>query len=157
VVATYRLTAGASKFVAPDLVRGTLDQGFKIYRSLSTPLHRAIFMMFLVAEVHPFADGNGRVARIMMNAELVAAGEQRIVIPTIYRGNYLSALKVISNLTSAEALIRMLDFAQRFSVAIDWADFASAEGELKSAHAFMDSNEADDRGIRLRLPAGGGR
>ena len=32
-------------------------------------------MMFLVSEVHPFADGNGRAARIMMNAELVAAGE----------------------------------------------------------------------------------
>jgi fido (protein-threonine AMPylation protein) len=35
-------------------------------------------MMFLISEVHPFADGNGRIARIMMNAELVAAGEERI-------------------------------------------------------------------------------
>ena len=34
-------------------------------------------MMFLVAEVHPFADGNGRVARVMMNAELIAGGQQR--------------------------------------------------------------------------------
>jgi Fic family protein len=41
--------------------------------------------MFLVAEVHPFSDGNGRLSRIMMNPELVAAGEQRIVVPTIYR------------------------------------------------------------------------
>ena len=35
-------------------------------------------MMFLIAEVHPFADGNRRTARIMMNAELAAAGEERI-------------------------------------------------------------------------------
>jgi Fic family protein len=49
-------------------------------------------MMFLVAEVHPFADGNGRVARIMMNAELVAARESRIIVPTVFRNNYLMAL-----------------------------------------------------------------
>lgn len=143
--------AGATTFVAPDLVRGTLDQGFKIYRSLTTPLHRAAFMMFLVAEVHPFADGNGRVARVMMNAELVAAKEQRIIIPTIYRSNYLSALKAISNRTSSEPLIRMLDFAQRITLSIDWTNFQRAEAELKSANAFMDSAEAEERGIRLSL------
>jgi len=58
--------------VAPELVEGTLAKGFEIYRSLTAPLHRAIFMMFLISEVHPFADGNGRAARIMMNAELIA-------------------------------------------------------------------------------------
>jgi len=30
-------------------------------------------MMFLVSEVHPFLDGNGRIARVMMNAELILA------------------------------------------------------------------------------------
>ena len=146
--------AGSTMFVAPELVRGTLDQGFKVYRSLLTPFQHAVFMMFLVAEVHPFADGNGRIARIMMNAELVAAGEQRIIIPTVYRANYLSALKAISNRTSAEPLILMLEFAQRFSLAIDWTSFARAEADLKAANAFMDSIEAEDRGIRLRLPEG---
>ena len=141
-------------FVAPDLVRGTLDHGFKLYRSLANPLHRAIFMMFLVAEVHPFSDGNGRVARIMMNAELVAVGEQRILIPTIYRGNYLAALKALSNRASAEPLIRTLDFAQRLSLAIDWTNFARAEAELESVHAFTDSAEADQRGLRLRIAGG---
>ena len=83
--------AGAMVFVAPELVLGTLQQGFEFYRSLEAPLSRAIMMMFLVTEVHPFADGNGRLARIMMNAELVAAGEDRIVIPTVFRDNYLAA------------------------------------------------------------------
>ncbi len=64
---------GTLIFVAPEDVHGTLAEGFRIYQRLSEPLHRAIFMMFLVSEVHPFADGNGRVARIMMNAELLAA------------------------------------------------------------------------------------
>lgn len=147
--------AGSTMFVAPDLVRGTLDQGFKVYRSLATPFQRAVLMMFLVAEIHPFADGNGRIARIMMNAELVAAKEQRIIIPTIYRSHYLSALKSISNRASAEPLIRMLDFAQRFAQSIDWTDFDRAEAELKTVNAFIDSTEADQRGLRLRIRENG--
>ena len=82
--------AGPTVFVAPDLVTGTLAQGFGLCRSQETPFQRAVFMMFLIAEVHPFADGNGRTARIMMNAELAAAGEERIIVPTVYRANYLS-------------------------------------------------------------------
>jgi hypothetical protein len=138
--------------LAPTLGR---DEEFAALDRLIGALQRGVFMMFLVAEVHPFADGNGRVARIMMNAELVAAGEQRIVIPTIYRANYLSALKAATDRTSSQPVIAMLDFAQRFTLAIDWTGFRAAEGELKAANAFMDSAEADDRGIRLRLPKGG--
>jgi Fic family protein len=40
-------------------------------------------MMFLVSEAHPFVDGNGRLARIMMNAEFVVAGERRVVFLTV--------------------------------------------------------------------------
>ena len=39
---------GALIFVAPEDVRGTLIEGFRFSRNLSEPLHRAIFMMFLV-------------------------------------------------------------------------------------------------------------
>jgi fido (protein-threonine AMPylation protein) len=145
---------GNTHFVSPDLVRGTLAQGFTTYQSLETAFQRAVFMMFLTAEVHPFVDGNGRMARIMMNADLVAAGEQRIIIPTVYRGDYLSALRALSNGTSAEPLVRMLDFAQRFSLAIDWTDIGRAEAELAAVDAFMDSTVAEERGIRLRLPRG---
>ena len=45
--------AGPTVFVAPDLVTGTLAQGFGLCRSLETPFQRAVFMMFLIAEVHP--------------------------------------------------------------------------------------------------------
>jgi hypothetical protein len=89
----------------------------------------------------------------MMNAELVLAGEQRIIVPTIYRANYLAALKVISNRTNAEPLVRTLDFAQRFTHAINWRNFVQAETELRKANAFMDSAEADEQGARLRLPS----
>jgi hypothetical protein len=146
--------AGQTVFVDPAQVEGTLTRGFELYRSLETPFARAVYMMFLVSEVHPFADGNGRVARIMMNAELVAAGEERIIIPTIYRSNYLSALKALSNMQNPTPLIRTLNFAQRWVVAVDWRELGATRLALDACNAFMDPAEADDRGIRLKLPEG---
>ena len=144
--------AGATLFVAPELVEGTLAKGFEFYRSLTAPLHRAIFMMFLISEVHPFADGNGRAARIMMNAELVASGESRIIVPTVYRNDYLMALKALSQNGISGALVRTLDFAQRYTVAVDFADLDRARFILDRTHAFADPNEAEAAGIRLILP-----
>ena len=144
--------AGSIVFVAPDLVDGTLDQGFDLCRSLETPFQRAVFAMFLIAEVHPLADGNGRTARIMMNAELVAAGEERIVVPTVFRSHYLSALKALSQNGRAEPLIRMLDFAQKWTAAIDWRTVEETRRELDACNAFLDPAVADEEGKRLRMP-----
>lgn len=152
----FKLTgnrASSTVFVAPDLVAGTLEQGFDFCRSLKTPFQRAVFVMFLVAEVHPFADGNGRTARIMMNAELVAAGEERIVIPTIYRANYLSALKALSQSGRPDPLIRMLDFAQKWTVAVDWRSVEETQRELDDCNAFLDPHVAEEEGQRLRIPS----
>ena len=144
--------AGSIVFVAPDLVTGTLEQGFDLCRSLETRFQRAVFTMFLVAEVHPFADGNGRTARIMMNAELVAADEERIVIPTVYRANYLSALKALSQNRRPEPLIRMLDYAQKWTAAVDWRTLEETRRELDACNAFLDPNLAEAEGRRLRMP-----
>ena len=144
--------AGATVFVAPDLVMGTLAQGFDLYRSLETPFQRAVFMKFLIAEIHPFADGNGRTARTMMNAELLAAGEERIVVPTVYRANYLSALKALSQTGRAEPLIRMLDYAQKWTAAVDWRSVEETRRQLDACNAFLDPDIADEEGRRLRMP-----
>jgi fido (protein-threonine AMPylation protein) len=110
--------------------------------------------MFLIAEVHPFNDGNGRVGRVMMNAELVANDEQRIIIPTIYRNNYLAALRALINLGHTEALLKTLDFAQKYTHSISWADFQKATDILEKTNAFMNPNEADERAVSLVLPNG---
>jgi len=59
----------------------------------------------------------------MMNAELVAGGEERIIIPTFYRANYLSALKALSQTNVPEPLIRTLGFAQRWTAAVVWVSW----------------------------------
>jgi prophage maintenance system killer protein len=144
--------AGSTLFVAPDLVEGTLRKGFQWLQGLSTPFQKAVYMMFLIAEVHPFADGNGRCARIMMNAEFVAANEARIIIPTIFRNNYLTALKALTHQKKTDPLIRSLDFAQHYTSLIDWSDFEKAHEMLRLTYAFEDANTADIMGIRLTLP-----
>jgi len=150
--------AGQTVFVAPELVEGTLERGFGLCRSLDSSFQRAAFMMFLVSEVHPFADGNARTARFMMNAELVAAGEERILIPTVYRVNYTQALKALSLTGSPEPLIRVLDFGQRWTLAVPWGSLPATRRVLEDCHAFLDPGIADAEGKRLRFPGsfGGG-
>lgn len=144
--------AGNTFFVDPGRVEGTLAQGFDLYTTLDDPFSRAVFQAFLVAEVHPFNDGNGRISRIMMNAELVAASEARIIISPVYRIEYLGSLRALSNNGFADRLPRVLDFAQRYTQAIDFRDFGEAVQQLDATNAFVDSGVAEREGVRLRLP-----
>jgi Fic family protein len=144
--------AGATVFVAPRLVEGTLRAGFDVGRSLLGPFARAVFTMFLVAEVHPFADGNGRVARVMMNAELAAAHEGRIIIPTVYRSEYLSALKAATHNAVFAPIAAVLAFAQRYTAQVNFETRATAERDLARTNALVDPQSAEDSNIRLLLP-----
>lgn len=54
----------------------------------------------------------------MMNAELAAADQVRILIPIVYRSNYLSALRALSINAHPEPIIKTLVFAQRYVAAI---------------------------------------
>jgi hypothetical protein len=128
--------AGNTSFVEPLLVRGTLKKALDPYFALNHPLAKAIYMMFVVSEVHPFEDGNGRIARIMMNAELVKANLRRILIPTIYREDYLLALRKLSRQQIPDVYVRMLDRAQAFSAWLQTQDFGTAVQQLHLSKAF---------------------
>jgi hypothetical protein len=146
--------AGGYAFVDPEAVEGTLLRGFDVLTAVTDPLHRAVSMMLLLTEVHPFDDGNGRVARLLANAELSAAGQIRIVIPTVYRNNYLAGLVGVSNGAGmGQTLLSVLDFAQRWTASIDWSSYETAHADLISVSAYTDSGVAEASGLRLRLPA----
>ena len=149
---TRQNRAGGTTFVHPDLVNGTLVEGYRFYAAVPPGLAQAIFMMFLVAEVHPFADGNGRVGRVLMNAALSAEEQQRIVIPLSYRDEYLQGLRALSRGGDPKPLIRVLDFAQEYATAIDWSDLRRAERVLEESNAFVTPDRAAEPGLRLRMP-----
>lgn len=139
--------AGNTVFVAPELVRGTLREGYALVRALEHPLARAAAVMFLISEVHPFDDGNGRVARAFMNAELVAAGQCRILIPTVFRDDYLGGLRALTRQRKAEPFVQALRYAQQVTSLVPYADLDQAIRTLERARAFDDDEDA-----RLRLP-----
>jgi len=97
---------------------------------------------------------NRAVAQFPGNAALSKAGQVRIVVPTVYRNNYLAGLSGGSNGNgSGETLIAVLNFAQRWTAAVDWSDYHQANAILGSVHAYMDAGLADNKGIKLKLPA----
>ncbi|MFP5450726.1 MAG: Fic family protein, partial [Thermoleophilia bacterium] len=144
--------AGATEFVAHGLVDGTLREGFARLAALTDPFQRAVMAMFLIAEVHPFDDGNGRLARVFMNAELFAADRQRIVIPPIYRDDYLGALRALSRSQNPAPLHRMLAFAQDVTRRVDWSAYEEARRMLDDANAFLTPEQAEETARRLRIP-----
>ncbi|MBO3273263.1 Fic family protein [Hymenobacter defluvii] len=134
----YANQAGLTSFVDPDLVRGTLHEGFKLYQHLREPLSRALFMMFLISEVHPFDDGNGRLTHLMMNAELVSAGQCRIIITTQAREAYLDALGRLSRQGDPSLYIRMLSAAQQFVATLRPESYESIKQQLEAQNAFTE-------------------
>jgi fido (protein-threonine AMPylation protein) len=130
--------AGNTQFVDFTLVRGTLLKGFDYYRNLRHPFARAAYMMFLISEVHPFLDGNGRIARVMMNAELSSAGQSKIIIPTVFREDYMGALRQLTRQGLPQAYIRMLGRARDFSATIAGPSMNQVQQHLKLCDAFKE-------------------
>jgi hypothetical protein len=141
--------AGATYFVMPELVPGTLREGFERIGALNHPLARAVMTMFVVTEVHPFIDGNGRTARLAMNCMLSAANLSRIMIPTVYREDYLLPLKALSHNEVAEPLLASLGRAQRWSAAFD---YSRPRPTLRDALVRCNAFQEDIRDYRLLFP-----
>lgn len=133
--------AGDTLFVDFNLVRGTLIKGFDYYRALNDSFAKAAFIMFMVSEIHPFLDGNGRIARIMMNAELVKGNQTKIIIPTVFRDDYLGALRRLTRQKDAAVYVKMLQKAQKFSASIIANDMNEAEKYLETCNAFKESDK----------------
>jgi fido (protein-threonine AMPylation protein) len=148
-----RNPAGSTVFVDPELTEVTLRHALEYRDGLDTAFGRAAFMLFAVSEVHPFDDGNGRVARIMMNAELHAAGEHRIVVPTVYRDEYLNGLRRLSRQSDPTLLVDVLDYAWRWTSQMDWSDDETVVDWLALTEALHDSHDRDIDSRRLRLPS----
>lgn len=65
---------------------------------------------YLVAGVHPFEDGNGRIARALGDYVLLRFGMYYDVIMTEYRGNYLDSLEECT-FADSSPLCRFLEFS----------------------------------------------
>jgi Fic family protein len=110
-----------------------------------TPDARAAMAMFVVSEVHPFSDGNGRTARLAMNHALSAEGRVRIVIPTVFREDYLLALKALSRNGEPAPYSRMLSRAAAFSHGLRYDSEHDCFAQLRRSNALESPETAQLR------------
>jgi hypothetical protein len=128
--------AGNTEFVIPRLVRGTLVEGSKLLPTVPAGTARALLAMFLVSEVHPFTDGNGRLARLAMNAELSVAGSCRIIVPTLFREEYLDCLRNLTRNGEPMPFIAAMQRIHEWTAAFEYDDLDSVIASMKKCNAF---------------------
>lgn len=131
--------AGTSKFVAPDMVRGTLEEGSQLALSVPEGLARAIYYAFLISEVHPFEDGNGRLSRLVMNAELSRTGLNRIIVPTLYHPQYVDCARSLTRQNQPTNFVASLAKMARWCSQFDYGDIDVLIASLKQTNALEES------------------
>ncbi|AOS84331.1 cell filamentation protein Fic [Chlorobaculum limnaeum] len=131
--------AGNTTFVSPRNVMGTLIEGSKLLPSVPPGMARALLAMFIVSEVHPFIDGNGRLARLVMNAELSVVNASRIIVPTLFREEYLDCLRVLTRQGKPEPFIEAMQYIQQWTAAFDYTDLDRVINQMKACNAFEKS------------------
>jgi len=131
--------AGTTQFVSPAFVRGTLSEGSRLALSVPEGIARAIYYAFLVSEVHPFEDGNGRLSRLVMNAELTRVGASRIIIPTLYHPQYVDCARVLTRKNQPEGFTASLAKMAKWCLQFDYANLGALIPELKITNALEES------------------
>ncbi len=79
-----------------ELLADAMPALFDLIEKEPEPAVRAVLGHWLLGYVHPFPDGNGRIARFLMNTLLVAGGYPWTVIRVEARTEYLAALETAS-------------------------------------------------------------
>lgn len=66
---------------------------FELANSEKTPLELVAFSHLQLAKIHPFLDGNGRTARLVLNFQLMKHGYLPVSIPIKKQKQYFNALE----------------------------------------------------------------
>jgi fido (protein-threonine AMPylation protein) len=97
VLAGYRngpVYLRTSRYIPPrwEAVRDAMDALFDLLGDEPEPAVRAVLGHWLFGYIHPYPDGNGRIARFLMNAMLASGGYPWTIVRMEDRDEYLSAL-----------------------------------------------------------------
>ncbi len=79
-----------------EAVRDCMPVFFDLLKEETDPAARIILGHFIFVFIHPYFDGNGRVARFLMNVMMAAAGLPWTVIRLEHRDAYMAALEEAS-------------------------------------------------------------
>ncbi|MEN6351367.1 MAG: Fic family protein [Syntrophomonas sp.] len=71
-------------------------------KAILHPVEFAAMLHKDLVDIHPFIDGNGRTARLLMNLAMINSGYGIVIIPPVLRGDYITALKISQRKTGAD-------------------------------------------------------
>lgn len=89
---------GQSKHVPlnKDAVRDAMPVFFELLKNEKEASVRVVLGHFIFVFIHPYMDGNGRMARFLMNVMLASGGYSWTIIPVEDRKKYMEALEKAS-------------------------------------------------------------
>ncbi|MCC6472646.1 MAG: Fic family protein [Burkholderiales bacterium] len=79
-----------------EAVRELISAFFDLLREEREASVRVVLGHFLLVNIHPYSDGNGRMGRFLMNAMLAPGGYPWTVIPLARRTRCMNALEAAS-------------------------------------------------------------
>ncbi|WP_343630160.1 Fic family protein [Roseateles sp.] len=82
--------------LSKEAVRDCMPVLFELIADEPHPAARALLGHFFFVYIHPYMDGNGRLARFLMNALLATGGYVWTIIPVERRSDYMDALEQAS-------------------------------------------------------------
>lgn len=93
----FNVTIAGARHSPPDALRvpalmAALMEWYKQEAAVLHPVERAARLHVDFVGIHPFVDGNGRTARLLLNLELLKAGFPAVVLPVERRLAYYEAL-----------------------------------------------------------------
>ena len=91
-----------------------MESLFELISSEPEASVRAVLGHYLVGFIHPYMDGNGRIARFLMNLMLVHGGYNWTVIRVEKRTDYLAALEKITIQNDISDFVKVISTEMSF-------------------------------------------
>ena len=147
-------------YASPEETPAMMGELVAWYNSVAQSLHpieQAAVFHYRYIRIHPFEDGNGRIARLLMNYILLRNGYPMFVIPTTDRDNYLTVLGQCDKITgtlpfdganaTAEQIKPFVDYITKFIEKKLTLAIQFAKEEITSFSEINDPDDDPDKNI----------
>jgi fido (protein-threonine AMPylation protein) len=124
---THFVYLQGSRHVPPrwEVVPDAMEAMFDLLQGEQAPAARIVLGHWLFGYIHPYPDGNGRMARFLMNAMLASGGYPWTVIRVEDRAAYMKALE------SASVQMNIGPFAAFIAARVRWSTDQSGKAAAK--------------------------